>query len=181
LIAKEIKKNLKSVIGETVSYSSIDRDMIKVLNDTHFLGFLGLGKAANTRIANALYNTIAGGGTLEKLKESISATLTGKLAKNGRPLTTYTDLYANDAQMEFFQIVNNKKAKDAGLTHFLYYGTIIKKTRPFCKLRVGNIYSTEEIEAWNSMTWKGKSGNVWTSLGGYNCRHHLQAVDPDWL
>ncbi len=179
-IAREVKRNVSGIIGESVTYSSVDKDIISALNDNHYVGFLNLGETANVKIVDSLYTTIVAGGSLDELKNGISSALTGKLSKHGRPLVSYTDLYANDAQMEFFQTVNNKKAKDAGLTHFLYYGTIIKTTRPFCKARVGKIFSTPEIESWNSLSWKGKSGNVWANLGGFNCRHHLNAVDPDW-
>jgi len=179
-IEKEVLKNISRVTNKRVRFSGIDRDIINVLNKTNYNQFTTLGKDAQAKIKNALYNSIAGNGTLENLREEISSSLTGRLSKRGRPMQQYADLWANESNMNLFQTVNNKKAADAGLDSFLYSGTIIKNTRDFCRQRVGKVYKKKEIDTW-TFYWKGKSGAAWTNRGGWNCRHHWQAVDPDWL
>ena len=37
-------------------------------------------------------------------------------------------------------------------------------------------------EEWANNSWAGKSsGDPFIVRGGYNCRHHWVATDPDWL
>ena len=51
----------------------------------------------------------------------------------------------------------------------------------FCHDNLGHVYNRAEIATMDNMSWHGKSGPPMTSCGGYNCRHHWQAVDPEWL
>jgi hypothetical protein len=55
---------------------------------------------------------------------------------------------------------------------FAYLGPVDSKMRPFCKERIGRIYTRAEIDAMDN----GQLPNVFMTAGGYNCRHSFTAV-----
>lgn len=72
-------------------------------------------------------------------------------------------------------------AEKLGLNDAIYSGTIMSESRPFCRERVGKIFSKAEIEAWADLEFQGKPDigyDPFTDCGGYNCRHHLSFVSP---
>jgi hypothetical protein len=81
----------------------------------------------------------------------------------------------NTAIQGFNRAVNEKKAKDLGLTLFLYVGPDDDVTRPFCQDRVDQIFTQEEIDSWDN--GQGLPADVY--LGGYNCRHHLRPLTEE--
>jgi hypothetical protein len=71
--------------------------------------------------------------------------------------------------------------EDLGIGHYRYRGTKIAESRPFCVARAGKVYTKQEVEAWAALGWQGKmSGTnkttIFSSCGGYNCRHLLQPI-----
>jgi len=77
-----------------------------------------------------------------------------------------------------YRTLHTKKANDAGIDKFLYFGSLVKDSRDFCIARAGKIFTRTEIESWNNLRWTGKieGSNVFVTLGGFRCRHHLVAV-----
>jgi len=75
-----------------------------------------------------------------------------------------------------------KKAKESGLNHFTYTGTLVRDSRPFCVNMVGRTLTEKQIrDRWNSQSWKGKSsGDPFIVRGGYRCRHTWIPTNPDW-
>ena len=161
-------------------FTDLDRQMMNRLANQSMLGFTQLSAAARTSVEQALYNSIATQAPMEDLIGAISASLTGKLDKRGRPLSANAAMYANDAVMNFYNSVQMQKGADAGMDHFLYSGTIMAATRDFCSRRVGRVFDIDEINSWTHR-WQGKSGPAMTNRGGWNCRHHWQAVRPEWI
>jgi len=59
---------------------------------------------------------------------------------------------------------------------FVYAGPKDEVTRDFCYVRAGKAYTEHQILDWQDLTWDGKiedGGDIFTDLGGYNCRHYL--------
>jgi hypothetical protein len=86
--------------------------------------------------------------------------------------------------MRYYTGVNVKKAKDADIETFLYYGDIIRSSRAFCIARVGKLFTVKEIKKWDDdkLTWKGKKpGSTLINRGGYNCRHSWHPCEEEWL
>ena len=69
-------------------------------------------------------------------------------------------------------------AEQVGLKHAIYSGTIKNNTRDFCRERVSEVFTKDQIKNWENLNWKGKNKNYnpYIDLGGYNCRHSL-----DWI
>lgn len=86
---------------------------------------------------------------------------------------------------DFFQELDRRAAyeyaKQIGLNHALYAGTLVTDSRRFCVQRVSRIYTEQEIEEWNDLDWQGKRpGDVRAVLGGYNCRHTLNWISAEF-
>lgn len=161
-------------------WTAVDRAMVAQLKRTSFAQYSQYGQEAMDKIAVAMYSHVAAMAPIEELENAISAALTGKLSTSGRPMEAYATQFANDASMNFHRQIEVKKAEDAGIEHFRYMGTVMSETRPFCRARVGKVFSREAIEGWTHK-WAGKSGPAMVNCGGHQCRHHWQAVSPDWI
>jgi len=169
-----------SDLGLSTTFTDFDKTMIDQLSNQSMLDFVNIGNDARARVEGALYQSIAAQVPMEELIGQISAALTGQFAQNGRPLSSYAELYANDALMNYYNSVHLEKGRQLGLDKFYYSGTIMGNTRDFCRRRVGNVYTTEQINSWD-FSWSGKSGPAMTNRGGWNCRHHWQPVDEEWI
>lgn len=167
-------------LGESTSFTDFDDTMVDQLNKQSLLDFANIGNDARSNVESALYQSIAAQVPMEELIGSISAALTGQYATNGRPLSAYAELYANDALMNYYNSVSLEKGRQLGMDSLYYSGTIMGNTRNFCRTRVGNVYTTEQINSW-TYSWNGKSGPALTNRGGWNCRHHWQPVKEEWI
>lgn len=78
--------------------------------------------------------------------------------------------------MQMFRSMLILDAKRKGFTsRFTYAGPKDDKTRDFCYVRVGKSYTEKQIDSWNNLEWEGKidGGDIFSDLGGFNCRHYL--------
>ena len=100
----------------------------------------------------------------------------------GENLRRYAGQIANDSVMQFHGQFTVKKAKESGLKHFTYTGTLVRDSRPFCVNMVGRTLTEKEIrDRWNSQSWKGKSsGDPFIVRGGNRCRHTWIPTNPEW-
>jgi hypothetical protein len=100
----------------------------------------------------------------------------------GNNLRRYASQIAHDSVMQFHGQFTIAKAKEAGLTHFTYTGTLVRDSRDFCKTMLNKTLTEEEIrETWINRSWQGKStGDPFIVRGGYRCRHTWIPTDPAW-
>ena len=82
---------------------------------------------------------------------------------------------------EYIQTVS----EDLGVEYYLYAGTIIEDTRPFCSARTGRFFTTDQVKQWASLKgWQGRmagtnANTIFIYRGGYNCRHQLWPVSKE--
>lgn len=110
--------------------------------------------------------------TLTTLKNVITDTgADGLLQKHYR-------LYVYDTYQRYDRIEANLYAKELKFDAALYAGTVIKKTRSFCKDRANKVFTREEIESWKDLDWGGKKEpyDPFTDMGGWNCRHRYRWI-----
>ena len=102
--------------------------------------------------------------------------------RSGNNLRRYAYQQVHDALMQFNGSFTQAKAQEAGLTHYEYYGSLVRDSRDWCVRHKGMVMSEEQIrEKWANSSWQGKApGDPFVVRGGYNCRHHFMPVDPDW-
>jgi hypothetical protein len=167
---------------QAARFTDIDHQIMDTLQDAHYTRIIDVGNQQKEAIVQGMYNHVIAGDEFSSLVNTIEQALLGSSAVGvtGRSLVGYARLYARDSIMNFHRDVALKKAEDIGAEYFLYYGDIIKTTRPFCRRKVGKIYSKKQIQSWTH-PWQGKSGPALTHCGGWNCRHHWQAIKPEWL
>ena len=101
----------------------------------------------------------------------------------GNNFRRYATQLVQDSLMGFDGQFAKYRADELGLTSYKYTGTTVRDTRDFYRRNVNRVFTEEEIrESWTSQTWKGKAqGDPFIVRGGYNCRHHWQPTNPDWL
>ena len=100
----------------------------------------------------------------------------------GNNLRRYASQIAHDSVMQYHGQFTVAKAKEAGLNHFTYTGTLVRDSRPFCVNFLNRTLSEEQIrDIWNNSAWQGKStGDPFIVRGGYRCRHTWIPTDPAW-
>lgn len=84
----------------------------------------------------------------------------------------------SDATAIHERATTQEVARQLNVKFYLYQGSEIDTTRPFCAARRGKVWHEAEIRAWAGEDWAGKrpetnAGNIFDLLGGYNCRHIL--------
>jgi hypothetical protein len=101
----------------------------------------------------------------------------------GDSFVKYASLLVTDSIMGFDGQLAKFRADELGLTSYLYYGSIIKDSRDFCRKHAGKVYTEEQIrEIWANDTGQGRDqGSPFIVRGGYNCRHSWQPIDPSWV
>ena len=100
----------------------------------------------------------------------------------GNNLRRYASQIAHDSVMQFHGQFTVAKAKEAGVTHYRYTGTLVRDSRPFCRDMLNKTLTEKEIrDTWNNQGWQGKStGDPFIVRGGYRCRHTWIPTNPDW-
>lgn len=112
---------------------------------------------------------------VDELKQTYGSTVTGD------NLAVYSGQIVQDALMGFDGQFAKFRADQLGLTHYIYYGTIIRDSRDFCVEHVNKVFTEEEARELWQKDWQGKSGSdPFLDRGGYNCRHHWQPTSLDW-
>ena len=102
--------------------------------------------------------------------------------RSGNNLLRYAGQIAHDSVMQFHGQFTVAKAKESGLNHFTYTGTLVRDSRPFCQSMLNKTLTEKEIrDIWKNRSWKGKStGDPFIVRGGYRCRHTWIPTDPNW-
>ena len=100
----------------------------------------------------------------------------------GNNMRRYASQIAHDSVMQFHGQFTIRKAKERGLNHFQYVGTLVRDSRQFCRGMVNRTLTENEIrEKWRNASWSGKStGDPFIVRGGYRCRHTWIPTDPNW-
>lgn len=114
---------------------------------------------------------------IDELKQTYGRTT------EGDSFVKYASLLVTDSIMGFDGQLAKFRADELGLSSYLYYGSIIKDSRDFCRTHTGKVYTEEQInQIWANDTGQGRDqGSPFIVRGGYNCRHSWQPVDPSWV
>ena len=158
----EVERNIRSHINGVYQQSNQTEinELVDFINENKFV------ESQKTAVQNAV----------TKLQTEYAAD------RAGENLRKYAGQIAHDSVMQFHGQFTVKKAKESGLKHFTYTGTLVRDSRPFCVNMVGRTLTEKQIrDRWNSDSWKGKSsGEPFIVRGGYRCRHTWIPTNPDW-
>lgn len=102
------------------------------------------------------------------------------LATNGA-LQKYFDQYAYDSFNMLDASTNKQFADNLGLKHFIYEGSLIATSRPFCRKRAGKAFTVAETKTWKDDPDLIDKANKDTykpliERGRYRCRHFIKYV-----
>lgn len=143
----------------------------------------GIYQQSDNRKAQELVNYIANNPNGAEVDTAVSElqTIYGR-DRLGDNLNRYATQIVQDSLMGFDGQFAKFRADQLGLTSYIYYGSLVRDSRDFCKENADKIFTEDEIrEKWANETWQGKAqGDPFVVRGGYNCRHHFQPVNPDW-
>ena len=147
---------------------------------------LGAGIRENfgTAIQEVLKDNISGIGSRSELNKTLRKFIEGT-PEDAPFLNRYIKQTTNDAVMTFNAEYIQTIADDLDVGYYLYAGTLIADSRPFCTARAGRYFTTDQVKSWaNLKGWSGRmsgtnSSTIFIYRGGYNCRHQLWPVSKE--
>jgi hypothetical protein len=157
-------------------YEAILKANVNITKDA----LLGAGIRDNfsNAIRELLKANIAGVGDKRELRKILTQFIQG--TETEKPfLQRYITQVTNDSVMIFNQEYLNTISEDLDIEYYIYSGTIIKDSRPFCVARTGRLFTKEQVKSWGKLgPWKGKipgtnEKTIFVYRGGYNCRHRI--------
>ena len=139
-----------------------------------FIDKLADNAEMRTKIANYMRNAVEGQMNYRDFAKGFRDMVIGKDGINGA-YERYVGNYAHDMFFNQSQQQENFFAQQLGLKYFIYRGSEIETTRPFCRDRHGKAFSVEHAKTWNDIDWSGKIPDVdiLQQRGGYACRHQF--------
>ncbi|MCC3159690.1 hypothetical protein LJ737_20785 [Hymenobacter sp. 15J16-1T3B] len=147
-----------------------------------FLASLVADTAAERELTTFAYQAHFSGMGITDYRAGLKLLITGQPATATTPAvqSVYQRLYARSADTfsQADRLLQAQAAERLGFSAYLYQGGLIASSRPFCKTRNGKVWLAAEIDGWADLKFDGKPDpyDPWTQLGGYNCRHSLNAV-----
>ena len=159
---KSFMKNWLGISGDTVEPNGFIEKLVS--NDS-----------AKIALKNTAMKIVIGQEGLESAKKEI------KLLVEGNPDTLgafekHQRTFANDLYSQIDRATAKTIATDLGFVFAIYEGSLIETSREFCIEHAGKIYHIDEIKAFKPKKGIPPNYNPFTSLGGYNCLHHLNFV-----
>lgn len=133
--------------------------------------FYKMSEQHRQELADTVTRHVLGRGRPENLTREFSE-------RTGRARNQATQI-VRDSTIQFSRAVNYENSKEVGFKYYEYFGPADSITRPFCDRILGRIFSEEEIDAMDN--GQTGTGTVMVACGGYNCRHHWQAVEESWF
>lgn len=145
----------------------------------------GIDEALSKPLKNILERNVLTRVTPAELIDSLQSFILGEKGLDPA-LTRYSKQIATDALHIYSGEYNMAVAEDLELEWVKFTGSTIATTRPFCRARSQKYYHVSEVRSWPAIDWAGKmrgtnSSNIFTYVGGYNCRHMLIFVDSSMV
>ena len=140
-----------------------------------FIEKLVSNDSAKIALKNTAMKIVIGQEGLESAKKEI------KLLVEGNPDTLgafekHQRTFANDLYSEIDRATAKVISQDLGFVFAVYEGGLVERSREFCIEHAGKIYHVDEIKAFKPKKGIPPNYNPFTSLGGFNCRHHLNYI-----
>lgn len=144
-----------------------------------YLDRLLQGSEIRNKVADYVLNNVSAKASFKEMKSGLEELVVGSEEVDGA-MQKYLRTYAYDTFSNIQASVDLNIADTYGFNTFVYMGDVVKSTRDFCKERVMQVFTRDDIEEWRTLDWQGKNWDVpfEISRGGYNCRHWLRWI-PD--
>jgi hypothetical protein len=140
-----------------------------------------LGAGISDEFAKPITDTIRATLLKKSNKEPLNVALQRMIEGYGKEkplLEAALKRNVSDSVMIFERNYIETISADLNISYFIYSGTAIETSRPFCKARVGKIFKKSEVESWARLDWAGKIAGttketIFSFAGGWQCRHSL--------
>lgn len=165
-----VKKRMTMMVNTRLGIEP-DGTMVK---DGYMSSLIG-----NTSIRNEaremLFRGVLSGSKTSDLRNQLKNFITGEKDKPGAIYKFYSK-FAYDTFGQIDRMSSVGFALEYDLKWFIYYGTIIKSSRAFCRKHINGIYNVEEAKNWifQQPAPVGVSATTYDpviDMGGVNCRH----------
>lgn len=126
-------------------------------------------------LKNLALRAVAGQQGYEATKSAVKEFIAGNQEGAGL-LEKYYRNFVYDTYSQVDRMAAGSYADKLNLNYAIYEGGLIKTSRKFCREHNGNVYTREEIEAFEPKEGIPPNYNPLVDLGGYGCRHHLNWI-----
>lgn len=145
-------------------------EVLQMLKQIDLASMTNQARELDLAIKHELVNMIALETPEKQAVQSLAANLLGRGESTGR-LAAYANTYMRTALFGLSRTIESNIYQEAGIEEYVYAGPIDGVTRPFCKARIGQTFTKEEIEQFGAKNGSGLSG--FYAPGGWNCRHSM--------
>jgi len=145
---------------------------------------LFLNGVTDEAFADAIYKqlelAVSNNASFADTVREIQKIVTGDAETDGKILQ-YAKQVAHDSFALSDRSYTSAMSEQLEAEWFLYAGNVIKTSREFCEVRHNHYYYYKEIESWSAEDWDGKiqgtnEKTIFTTAGGWNCRHSIIPV-----
>lgn len=153
-----------AIAEKAATFSRLDLDALTAFKTVRFEELLALGPSTAARLSRVVLDGVLGLRELEGLVEDVAEAFDVTDAQARSLYDTAISIYSRQVD----QLHTTGDAEEL----FYYAGPIDLKTRPFCRERVGKVFTREQLETADN----GQLPNPLLTGGGYNCRHQPKRV-----
>jgi hypothetical protein len=161
------------------AFTDVPVEFIKFMQGRTYEHIDFLGTEAIKKLDSTLLEMSIGGYSRASMLSEMRGAISGEYSWGDRTglYEWHAGTYVRTAAQRQAQLFMNYQAGEYDLDRFMYAGPIDVKTREFCLrlLREGKFYTKAEIEAMDN----GQTNDVFTTCGGFNCRHKWVAVSDE--
>lgn len=172
---EKVQDRAQKLIMKRLGYD-VDK---KKLIEKGYINTLVNSNQIGLQVSQRIQQAIAGNISLKDFRDTLRNDFTAPNKLGLLEQHYYTKSF--DIFQQTDRAIGRKLADDLGLKYAIYNGTVKNNTRQFCKDRIGKVFTSEEIEDWADLDWKGKNTPYVPTidLGGHNCRHGLDYISKE--
>jgi len=161
------------------AFTDVPKEFVQFMQQRSYEHLDFLGTEAIKKIDTTLLEMSVGGYSRGAMLDELKGVITGEYPWGDKVglYEWHAGTYVRTAAQRQAQLFMNYQAERYGLDKFMYSGPLDENTREFCEklLRGGEFYSKDKIAAMDN----GQTQDVFTTCGGFNCRHKWVAVSDE--
>jgi hypothetical protein len=182
-LSDTIETRARKLLLENLGY---DLDKKEIIKDSWLHGITAQ-EEIKQRIVGRLSAALQSGMGLKEFRETFKNDFLDTKTGLGYA-SRYFNQKTGDLFMKFDRSVQQVYSQELKLNYRIYSGTLMepvkgktKGTRPFCRQRLNNIYSTTEIEKWRNLEFAGRVDpyDPFIDCGSVNCRHNWSVISDE--
>ncbi len=161
-------------LGVQTDMKFTDITILKVYQNADLESMLSMSAGMDAMVKKELVNSIALNDNYKTSVRNISQAYLGRGVKKGQAVN-WADSVMRTSMFGLVRTVDQEIYEDLGIDKFVYLGTLDKRTRDFCRHRVGNTFTKKQVERFGIQNGSGIPG--FYAPGGYRCRHSMHPAD----